>query len=765
MMSDTPITIEQHDWQRFLTSDGLAEKAGCSRHSFNCMVVKEFADNAADIGGYDYQIIKDQKMVAIWNGGNGISPEEIQKYFSIKRPLRSSKHWRRGERGALGNGIRAALAGCRLCNIELEVLSQGFLNRVALKDDGDVEISCEPREWDKAATLVMLQFNDEKYFSENELRKYLEPQKQTQINKVTDNGPLPSWFKSEDLNVIIQSLTEDMSVQDFAKQFNLKAKLPDEILSEDIQSIPSDELVKLLRTVEGKTKVIPIGKKAFRGDYEKVRGVYKDGEASLPFIVEAWATAEDAPKDTDYHSVTVITNRTPTLGQAHLSVNSGRPRFTSGGYYRSHGKQVNRNKRYTVTLAISSPYIPIISSGKMPQLLNGTYGDEILQAVFNTMKSAGKATTKKKSGINLIQAGHMCMEEAYNKVSSNGKYWANARQLMYAARPSMLGITGLASFTDNYFTQKVLPSFLQDYPELTDSWKVAWDKRGSVIQPHTGQSVGIGTVDIERMNQQKTLTPMGRISSFRYSDTSPERRFGGILFVEKEGFNQAIIESGLLEKYDIALASTKGNSVIALRVLLDEMVSRNPNFKVFTMTDFDISGTSIKTTLTKDNELRYTFRNHIRTIPICVSWPQAEELHDLGLSEPVSLDKGLDKEAKFDFLVDQNGVDYYGARFLLYDERRIEINALTTEEILTLIENAFKKHTKKVLPDREHLAGAWKEQLLAAHLAKAETEMKSKLDHLQMPYGLMSQVEDMLREDPKLSWDEAVRKIASKTIV
>ena len=87
MMSDTPITIEQHDWQRFLTSDGLAEKAGCSPHSFNCMVVKEFADNAADIGGYDCQIIKDQKMVAIWNGGNGISPEEIQKYFSIKRLL------------------------------------------------------------------------------------------------------------------------------------------------------------------------------------------------------------------------------------------------------------------------------------------------------------------------------------------------------------------------------------------------------------------------------------------------------------------------------------------------------------------------------------------------------------------------------------------------------------------------------------------------------------------------------------------------------
>ena len=285
------------------------------------------------------------------------------------------------------------------------------------------------------------------------------------------------------------------------------------------------------------------------------------------------------------------------------------------------------------------------------------------------------------------------------------------------------------------------------------------------MRAHTGQSVGLGTVDIDRMQQQTLLRPMSRISSFRYSNASPERRFGGILFVEKEGFNQAIEESGLLEKYDVALASTKGNSVIALRSLLDEMVSRNPDFKVFTMTDFDISGTSIKTTLTKDNELRFVFRNNIRTIPICVTWSQAENLHELGLSEPVALDKDLNKDAKFDFLVRENNVDYDGARFLLHDKRRVEINALTTEEILGLIEKAFKQHSKKVLPDREHLEGAWKEQLLAAHLAKAETAMKDELSDTQMPYGLITEVEDMLEANPKLSWDEAVREIASKSIL
>lgn len=367
--------------------------------------------------------------------------------------------------------------------------------------------------------------------------------------------------------------------------------------------------------------------------------------------------------------------------------------------------------------------------------------------------------------MNLLDAGFLCMEEAYNKVSNNGQYWANARQLMYAARPKMLKLSGRKSFTDSYFSQRVLPLFLQQNPDLTANWKVAYDKRGSVIQPHTGKSVGLGTVDVDRMQKQKTLMPMTRLSSFKYTNASPERRFGAILFVEKEGFNQAIEESGLLERYDVALASTKGNSVIALRSLLDEMVTRNPDFKVFTMTDYDISGASIKSTLTKDNELRYVFKNNIRTIPVCVSWEQAETLHEQGLSEPVSLDKSLDIDAKFDFLVKHNNVDFEGARFLLHQKRRVEINALTTKEILNLIEAAFAKYAKKVLPDREHLEGAWQEQLLAAYIAKLEAEVRDEIAAKQMPYGLLDDVKDILENEPTLAWDEAVRRIATKSIL
>jgi hypothetical protein len=762
-MESNALTIEQQDWMRFLTSDGLAEKAGCTSNDFAKMVVKELADNAADMGGFGFNIDEEHQTITMWNSGDGLSEEQVHTLFNIKRPLTSTKHWRRGNRGALGNGLRAALAGCRICRIALTVISQGKQHEIELQDNGDVVITSTDHAGAEHSTVILLGFPVDVPFFSYKYRAYMDVQKVTQGQTVTDGKPMISWFKAEDINIMVQSLG-DVSLGVFTEQFNVSGDLRDLDLSNSVQSVPTEEIMALLKANQGKTKINAIGKDTFAGDYKKVEGIHRDGDADIPFIIEAWATAVDAEKNNGDHTIEVITNRSLTLSRATLEVKSGRAAISSGGWVMRHrGKgQCSQTKAYSVILAVSSPYIPIVSSGKEPNLLDGTYETEIIDVLQSTMKKAGAAFKVPKTKLNLRQAANLCLEDAYRKVSNNGQYWANARQLMYAARPMMLELTGLTSFTDGYFTGTLLPQFLQDHPTLTDRWKVAYDKRGAVIQPHTGQSVGLGTIDIDRMTSQFKLEPMSKLTSFNYTNASPEMRFSGVLFVEKEGFNQAIIESGLLERYDIALASTKGNSVVALRVLLDEMVTRNPDFKVFTMTDFDISGASIRTTLTKDNELRYVFKNNIKTIPVCVSWEQARDLHELGLSEPVKLDPKMDLEEKFKFLLFENNVDRNGVRFLLHNQRRVEINALTTAEILGLIQDAFERHGTKVLPDQEHLEGAWKEQLLAARLEVAEASLRKELSTVPMPDDLSDHVEAILQADPSKSWDQAVREVAAK---
>ena len=57
------------------------------------------------------------------------------------------------------------------------------------------------------------------------------------------------------------------------------------------------------------------------------------------------------------------------------------------------------------------------------------------------------------------------MHEAYNKASDSGRYPANARQIMYAARPAIQERTG-EMLSDVYFTQVLLPDFIREHPHL-----------------------------------------------------------------------------------------------------------------------------------------------------------------------------------------------------------------------------------------------------------------------------------------------------------
>ena len=50
-------------------------------------------------------------------------------------------------------------------------------------------------------------------------------------------------------------------------------------------------------------------------------------------------------------------------------------------------------------------------------------------------------------------AAYQVMEAAYQKASGNGRYPGNARQIMYAARPLILELTGEDQLNDVYFTQ------------------------------------------------------------------------------------------------------------------------------------------------------------------------------------------------------------------------------------------------------------------------------------------------------------------------
>lgn len=118
-----------------------------------------------------------------------------------------------------------------------------------------------------------------------------------------------------------------------------------------------------------------------------------------------------------------------------------------------------------------------------------------------------------------------------------------------------------------------------------------------------------------------------------------EGRFGGLLYIEKEGFMLLLERARLAEKFDIGIMSCKGMSVTAARQLVDRTCARY-GIPLLILHDFDISGFSIAKTLCSDTR-RYSFRNEFQTIDLGL---RLDDVRDLELeSEPVSLAAKKDK--------------------------------------------------------------------------------------------------------------------------
>ena len=214
------------------------------------------------------------------------------------------------------------------------------------------------------------------------------------------------------------------------------------------------------------------------------------------------------------------------------------------------------------------------------------------------------------------EAAEQLMHTAYLTASANGTLPANPRQIYYAARPEMLRLTELSSISSNYFTQTLLIDFMKANPRLTADWNIAWDDRGHFSEPHTDHEIGLGTLAVRGYIARLRAMAIrsAGISTTDVKTMGPSGRYGAVLFLEKEGFTQILEAAKIAERYDIAIMSTKGMSVTAARILVEELCGRR-KLPLFVLHDFDLAGFSIKKTLTESGE-RFQFRHKINFIDL-----------------------------------------------------------------------------------------------------------------------------------------------------
>jgi hypothetical protein len=212
-------------------------------------------------------------------------------------------------------------------------------------------------------------------------------------------------------------------------------------------------------------------------------------------------------------------------------------------------------------------------------------------------------------------------------------------------------------------------------------------------------------------------------------------------------------------RYDIPIMSSKGVSVTAARKLADHLCHEH-DIPLLTLHDFDVAGFTIGR-IGRDAR-RYTFENDIKVINIGLRLDDILELDgaDLdALAEPCRVEgdkrEELENSGEIDFLLGEGDFEENGPR-------RIELNALTSRQLVDLVERRLEQHgIKKIVPAADKLAEAFRAHARAPKIKEAIEKAIADMpdDAVEVPADLEEQVKAYLEENPECPWEEAVAEI------
>jgi hypothetical protein len=365
----------------------------------------------------------------------------------------------------------------------------------------------------------------------------------------------------------------------------------------------------------------------------------------------------------------------------------------------------------------------------------------------------------RSSRVTIRAAAFAVMPEAYLKASGGGQYPATARQVMYAARPAIQERT--ETLDDKYFTQTLLPDYIQEHPDETSAWDVVYDARGHLTEPHTGTMIGIGTLEIRQYlsdAEGPVNLDFGEPEINLEIDTKgPKYRYGTLLYIEKEGFIPLLEAAKIPQRYDVAVASSKGLSSTAARQLIENLSSQ---VQVVVVHDFDKAGFSILGTLQR-NTRRYTFDRMPEIIDLGL---RLEDIKKWKLqSEAADYYRGSNPTCN----LQENGATTEEIEFMR--ARRVELNAFTSTQFIAWLEGKFQRHNvKKVIPDPVALERAYRRNMMAnlyqELFSEHHEEIEARVKKIRVPRNLNPQLSALLKSKPELPWDRALSELSLQGI-
>ena len=224
--------------------------------------------------------------------------------------------------------------------------------------------------------------------------------------------------------------------------------------------------------------------------------------------------------------------------------------------------------------------------------------------------------------------------------------------------------------------------------------------------------------------------------------------------------------AGIPERYDLALMSTKGMSVVAARQLVERLSTEG--VRIFVAHDFDKAGLSILHTLRNDTA-RFQFQTEPNVIELGLRLADVEAMHLE--SEPVIYAGTKDPreglrlcgatEEECDYLVE--GQKYIGGKYV-WVGKRVELNSMLggARAFVDWIEAQLKKHgVKKLVPSEDVLTDAYRRAWKTARLQDIIDKAAKQLDEaeIEIPRRLKTTITKAI-DGKAVSWDAKVCRLA-----
>jgi hypothetical protein len=198
-------------------------------------------------------------------------------------------------------------------------------------------------------------------------------------------------------------------------------------------NVTRDQAKRLLEAAQSNAKKVTperlgaVGKDAFphhayASDASELSYAEVAPKTSVPYVVEAWA------RPAKKISLFACVNRTPVTGQIRATRDNRDVNvFGCGLHHRI--AQAPKDAQFEIWMNITTPYMPITSDGKAPNML--PFFDGITNAVSKALRKAHRPNaTDRKSQKDVVLDN---LDDAIAKISGDGEFRFNQRQILYAA--------------------------------------------------------------------------------------------------------------------------------------------------------------------------------------------------------------------------------------------------------------------------------------------------------------------------------------------